>query len=80
MITFNVTLHSAWHGRTEVNVRAPNADCAFWVAVYTADPSDRKGYREVSVRVAKGLLYPRRMLFTPIAHPPLHPIDICHTI
>ena len=30
--------------------QAPNADCAFWVAVYAVDPEDKTGFREVSVK------------------------------
>lgn len=46
MRCFRVILHSGWFGKCEVAVHAPNMDCAFWAALYTADPSDRKGYHE----------------------------------
>ena len=50
MFRFLVELRSGWPlENRDVVVCAPNMDCAFWVALYEADPPDAKGYHERSV-------------------------------
>ena len=51
MYAYAVRLRNAYGKCHCVPVRkAPNADCAFWVAVYAVDPEDKTGFREVSVK------------------------------
>lgn len=50
MHRFLVELRNGWPPYPrDVVVRAPNMDCAFWVALYDVDPSDKHGYYERSV-------------------------------
>ena len=51
MFAYAVRIRNAYGMCLTVPVRAaPNADCAFWAAVFEADPEDTKGFREVSVK------------------------------
>lgn len=40
-------------GVHDVDVEAPNMDCAFWVALYTVDPTYKYNHTELSVRLLK---------------------------
>lgn len=50
MYAYAVRIRNAYGLCLTAPVRAPNADCAFWAAVFEADPGDTKGFREVSVK------------------------------